>query len=201
MSMNELQAGLEAITGPMFSGKSQELIRRLGRMKYADIETLIIKPKSDTRESLEIVSRDGSKMSAIEVQSAKEILDVISKNHRVIGIDEAQFFDHDLIDVVLELVRNGRRVIVSGLDLTFDEKPFEPMASIIALASPVDKLTAICMKCHKREAVRSQRLSSSLDEIEVGDTDTYEARCLSCYEPPSRLNIEIPKLVEHRLTA
>lgn len=174
---------LEVIAGCMFSGKTEELIRRLKRSRIAGLGTLTFKPQHDTRVGAEIKSRNGDTLEAIVIVEPQQILKIATTEHQVIGIDEAQFFNADLIPVVLALVRQGKRVIISGLDLDYREQPFEVVSMLMALASPVDKLTAVCMKCKLREATRSQRLSDDRARMVVGDRD-YEPRCLVCYVPP-----------------
>lgn len=176
---------LELICGPVCSGKTGELIRRLTLARIAGLSAPAFKPNRDTRQT-DLRSRNGSSLQAIEVAQAEEILAHTELTDRVIGIDEAQFFDPALPGVALALVRQGKRVIVSGLDLDFEERPFEVVAALAALASPVIKLTAVCMKCKEREASRSQRLTVNADRILVGDKE-YEPRCLVCYVPPQRL--------------
>lgn len=174
---------LEVIAGCMFSGKTEELIRRIKRSRISGLGTLTFKPQHDTRVGAEIKSRNGDALEAIVVADPKQMLEIVGREDLVIGIDEAQFFNHDLIPVTLALIRQGKRVIVSGLDLDYREQPFEVVSMLMALASPVDKLTAVCMKCKQREASRSQRLSDDHARVVIGDRD-YEPRCLVCYVPP-----------------
>lgn len=174
---------LEVITGCMSSGKTEELLRRLGRARYAGIEPIIFKPGIDTRTGAQVCSRNGICNDAIVVTSSAEIPAHIQGHHRLIAIDEGQFFDIGLVDVVMSLVRQGRWVIVSGLDLDYREIPFQVMAELIVRAHPVTKLTAVCMKCQSREATRSQRLVGASERFVVGDKE-YEPRCLACFELP-----------------
>ncbi|PIQ67223.1 thymidine kinase [Candidatus Uhrbacteria bacterium CG_4_9_14_3_um_filter_41_35] len=180
-----LNPQLVVITGCMFSGKTEELIRQLKRSRIAGLGVVTFKPARDTRTGAEVKSRSGGTLDAHEVKDSAEILTIVKDVDHVVGIDEAQFFDPGLVDVVLQLIRKKKRVIVSGLDTDSFEKPFEVMAQLIALAHPVVKLTAVCMKCRVREATRSQRLNESFDRIQVGDGE-YEPRCLGCYEPVIR---------------
>jgi len=177
---------LTIITGPMCSGKSEELIRFMRRGEHAHLEMLVVKPVQDTRTGQEraIQSRGGSSLQAVEVVSAEEILAHVTDGHRWIGIDEAQFFDLDLVRVVKRLLRMGKRVIVAGLDLDYREEPFEVVAQLMALAQHVQKLTAVCSKCRAQHATRSQRLSHDTSRFAVGDKE-YEPRCLMCFEPPN----------------
>jgi len=174
---------LEVITGPMFSGKSEELIRRIKRARIAGLKTIRFKPIRDTRSGEAIQSRNGESLEAINITKPKEILALVKPEHALVGIDEGHFFSADLIPVVLQLVRQGKRVIVCGLDLDYAEKPFEVMASLMALAYPIKKLTAVCMKCKREPATRSQRLVADKTRELIGDNE-YEPRCLQCYEAP-----------------
>ena len=178
-----LNPQLVVITGCMFSGKTEELIRQLKRSRIAGLGVVTFKPATDTRVGAEVKSRNGGSLDAHQVNDSADILSIVKDTDHVVGIDEGQFFDEGLVEVVLELIRKKKRVIVSGLDTDSSEKPFEVMAALIALAHPVVKLTAICMKCRVREATRSQLLIESSDRIVVGDGE-YEPRCLGCYEKP-----------------
>lgn len=185
--MNSMLAPeLIVITGPMCSGKTEELIRYLRQSEHAKLGMLVVKPSVDTRDGqvLAIKSRNGHKLVAIDVPNAVAILEQVATEHVWIGIDEAHFFDIGLVAVVMQLVRSGKRVIVSGLDLDYLEKPFEVMAQLMALAQEVQKLTAVCSKCRVRHASRSQRLTDDTSRIAVGDKE-YEPRCLQCYVPPN----------------
>ena len=179
---------LEVITGCMSSGKTEELLRRLGRARYAGIEPVIFKPSVDTRTGTQVCSRNGICNDAIVITSSAEIPSHIQDHHRLVAIDEGQFFDIGLVDVVMGLVRQGLWVIVSGLDLDYREAPFQVMAELIVRAHPVTKLTAVCMKCQSREATRSQRLVGASERFVVGDKE-YEPRCLACFELPSSIDI------------
>ena len=172
---------LVVLTGPMFSGKSEELIRELRLAQIAELGVLVVKPVRDTR-SEEVASRNGSGLPAIKVRNAREILTCVN-GEMYIGIDETQFFDDELPAVVMELVRQGKRVIAAGLDLDFEEKPFETTQRLMALAQEVRKLQAVCSKCRRRHASRSQRLTDDASRIVVGDKQ-YEPRCMSCFVPP-----------------
>lgn len=184
MPLSILAPELIVVTGPMCSGKTEELIRFMRQAQYAQIDSLIFKPNVDTRSGKAIQSRNGHALQAIEVSTSAAILDYVGDNHLWIGIDEAHFFNIDLVPVVMRLVRSGKRVIVSGLDLDYREVPFEVIANLMALAQEVQKLTAVCLKCHERHASRSQRLTDDTDRIAVGDKQ-YEPRCLVCFVPPS----------------
>lgn len=175
---------ITVITGCMFSGKTEELIRQLKRAKIAGLNTIIFKPAKDTRNHKNISARNGNSLNAITVNSANDILIHINESHDVIGIDEGQFFEIDLIPIVVQLVRSGKSIIISGLDLDFNEKPFQTMSDLAALAYPVIKLTAVCTKCKTKEATRSQRIVDCCDREMIGDKE-YEARCLQCYKHTS----------------
>ena len=173
---------IEVITGPMFSGKSEELIKRITILSYAEIPTLIIKPAIDNRFShTEITSRNGKSIKSFSVESTKEIKELFDKgNYKALVIDEVQFFDEDIIDYVDKLAIDGIRVIICGLDQDFKRRPFKIMSNLMAIADSVTKLKAVCLVC-KNAASCSYRTSSSSNTIEIGDTDMYEARCRSCH--------------------
>lgn len=182
--VSDLDPHLEVITGCMSSGKSEELIRRLTRAKIADLGVIVFKPAIDTRTGAEIKSRSGGSFLATIVNTPKDILTHVQEHHAVIGIDEAHFFPMELVSVVEELVTRGKHIIISGLDLDFRGETFGPMGELMVRAYPVHKLTAVCMKCKKNYATRSQRLVDCKDVELVGDKE-YEPRCLKCYEPPN----------------
>ncbi len=174
---------IEVICGSMFSGKTEELIRRLRRAQIANQKVTIIKPKLDVRYSEEfIVSHNKQKIASIAVDYAEEILDVAG-DCQVLGIDEAQFLKGDLVGVCKILAKSGKRVIVAGLDKDYRGKPFEPIPQLLAEAEYITKAAAICMKCGN-PANYTQRISKSKDLVLLGATDSYEARCRACYEPP-----------------
>jgi thymidine kinase len=174
---------IEVIAGSMFSGKSEELIRRVRRAQIARQRVQIFKPRVDGRYSVdEIVSHSEMKMPSQVVDSARDILQSVQEGTEVVGIDEAQFFDVQLVDVSNQLANSGRRVIVAGLDQDFRGRPFEPMPQLMAIAEYVDKTLAICMRCGA-PANRSQRLVAERDRVVVGGAHEYEARCRNCFEP------------------
>jgi thymidine kinase len=167
----------------MFSGKSEELIRRIRRAQIARQRVQIFKPRIDARYSSdEIVSHSDMKMPSQVVASASEILERVGQDTEVVGIDEGQFFDLSLVDVVNTLADQGRRVIVAGLDQDYRGRPFEPMPQLLAVAEYVDKTLAICMRCGA-PANRSQRLVAARDRVVVGGSEQYEARCRRCFQP------------------
>jgi thymidine kinase len=174
---------IEVICGPMFSGKSEELIRRLRRARIARKHVQVFKPALDDRYSNdEIVSHGDQRMRSEVVSSAKEILEKTDGRTQVIGIDEANFFATDLIDVSAELADRGKQVIIAGLDTDFLGRPFSPMPELLCLAESITKTLAICMRCGN-PAKHTQRLVESVDLLMVGATDMYEARCRRCFEP------------------
>ncbi|MFH2006859.1 MAG: thymidine kinase [bacterium] len=186
---------IETIVGSMFSGKTEELIRRLRLAKIARQRVLVFKPKLDDRfATTEIVSRADVRLDCRAVEKAPEMLDKVG-DATVVGIDEAQFFDVELVRVCESLANAGRRVIVAGLDQDFRGEPFETVSTLMAVSEYVDKVLAICVKCGN-PANRSQRIVSSTSRIVVGDTDVYEARCRKCFVPeaPGPLQADLPLL-------
>lgn len=176
---------IEVIVGSMFSGKSEELIRRLNRARIARQRVQVFKPEIDIRYSVqEIASHSGQKHDSKPVTSATDMLAEIHPETEVVGIDEGQFFDMDLIDVVNELASSGKRVIVAGLDQDFMGRPFEPMPQLLSVAEFITKTHAICVKCGST-ANYSQRTVESDSRVEVGASDKYEARCRKCFVPHS----------------
>jgi thymidine kinase len=174
---------VEVITGSMFSGKSEELIRRVRRAQIARQKVQIFKPRVDDRYAADhIVSHSEMKLASQVVGSAREMLDVLEEGTEVVGIDEGQFFDASLVDVVNALADRGVRVIVAGLDQDYLGRPFEPMPQLLAVAEYVDKTLAICMRCGA-PANRTQRLVAATDRVVVGGSAQYEARCRRCFTP------------------
>jgi thymidine kinase len=184
--MDQLQGArpgwIEVITGSMFSGKSEELIRRLRRAQIARQQVQIFKPVIDDRYSdIAIVSHSDMKIPSESVSTAAELRARVRPDTDVVGIDEGQFFDAALPAVCAELADQGKRVIVAGLDTDFRAKPFEPMPQLLATAEYITKTLAICMVCGG-PANRTQRLVASNDRVLVGATGTYEARCRHCHQ-------------------
>ena len=174
---------VEVVTGSMFSGKSEELIRRIRRVQIARQKVQIFKARLDDRyEAGHIVSHSDLKLPSEVVSKAQEILERVEADTEVVGIDEGQFFDLSLVDVVNTLADRGIRVIVAGLDQDYMGRPFEPMPQLLAIAEYVDKTLAICMRCGA-PANRSQRLVTSRDRVVVGGAEQYEARCRRCFDP------------------
>lgn len=182
--MNAFGAGtLEVICGSMFSGKSEELIRRLTRARIARLRVQVFKPKLDARYStVEVVSHGGLRLTAISVERSTEILELVDAHTEVIGIDEAQFFDPGIVDVANRLADLGKRVVVAGLDQDYLGRPFDPMPALMAVADEVTKTRAICVRCGA-PASRSQRVVPSNERVVVGAAGLYEARCRRCFEP------------------
>jgi len=173
---------VEAIAGGMFSGKSEELVRRLRRAAIARQTVQVFKPGSDTRHGPErLVTRDNRELRAMAVSCSCELRQKLEPGVQVVGIDEAQFFDAGLVQLVSELADEGVRVIVAGLDLDYLRRPFGPMPQILALAEYVDKMHAVCVRCGA-PAQYSQRIAGGTEQLQVGDGESYEARCRHCYE-------------------
>ncbi|MCX6135694.1 MAG: thymidine kinase [Ignavibacteriales bacterium] len=174
---------IEVVCGCMFSGKTEELIRRSRRAEIAKQRVAIFKPRIDNRYSAQhIVSHSEQSLTSIVVDDASEILEQ-SKDAQVIGIDEGQFFKLNLVEVCETLANQGKRVIVAGLDQDYRGKPFEPMPQLLAVAEYITKTLAICVVCGN-PADRTQRKTQQADRVVVGAKDIYEARCRHCFEPP-----------------
>lgn len=174
---------IEAVVGSMFSGKTEELIRRLRRAQIARQRVQVFKPKIDDRYSAsEVTSHSQQKTQSTVVDGAQEILRLVHDSTRVVGIDEGQFFDEDLVDVCQKLADRGIRVIVAGLDTDWKGEPFDPMPKLMAISELVTKTNAICAVCGGL-ASRTQRLVVSHQRVQVGASDIYEARCRGCFDP------------------
>jgi len=177
---------IEVITGPMFSGKSEELIRRLKRARIARRSVACFKPNIDVRYHRNaIASHSAQTLEAVtvaNVEDLKAVLLPMIETVEVVGIDEAQFLDPSLVALAHELMRLGRRVIVAGLDTSFTGEPFPPMPDLMAIADEVTKLSAVCMRCGA-PAVHTQRLGSNQELVVVGAAGVYEARCRACFQP------------------
>ncbi len=179
---------IEVVCGCMFSGKTEELIRRLKRAKIADMRVEVFKPKVDTRyDEAAVVSHDTTTVLATPVSDSRRILD-LSPETTVIGIDEAQFFDMELPDVCQELALRGVRVIVAGLDMDYRGQPFGPMPSLLALAEYVTKVHAICVHCGNL-ATHSYRLADGDEVVLLGEKEQYEPRCRACYHQGNILRL------------
>lgn len=176
---------IEVIAGSMFSGKTEELIRRLKRAKIARLKVEIFKPAIDTRYSVaEVVSHDENSILSTPVESSGNIM-LLTGDVDVIGIDEAQFFDNGLIDVSISLANMGIRVIIAGLDMDFKGKPFGPIPGLMAVADHITKVHAICMRCGD-VAQFSHRLSAADKLVLLGEKDEYEPLCRSCFTKATR---------------
>ena len=172
---------IEIIAGGMFSGKSEELIRRLRRSVIARQRVQVFKPIIDDRFSTdEVVSRDERRLKAFAIATSAELLPRVEIGVQVVGIDEVQFFDDGIVDVCMQLADAGIRVIAAGLDQDYQRRPFGPMPALLAVAEEVSKMHAVCVRC-RGAAHYSQRLSGGDAQVEVGDA-SYEARCRACYE-------------------
>jgi len=173
---------IEIIAGGMFSGKSEELIRRLRRAHIARQRVQVFKPLIDDRFSLEeVVSRDERRLKAASVATSAELLANVEIGVQVVGIDEVQFFDDGIVGVCMQLADAGIRVIAAGLDQDYLRRPFGPMPSLLCVAEEISKMHAVCVRC-SGSAHYSQRISGGDSQVEVGDS-SYEARCRACYEP------------------
>ena len=188
------QGRLEVICGSMFSGKSEELIRRLRRTQIAGKKTIAFKHSLDDRKTTEyVISHNGNQIPAFPIDNPATIPSLLTPDIEVIGIDEAQFFSNNLIEVVLSLVDNGKYVVVAGLDLTFRADPFGTMPLLMALADTVTKLSAVCTVCGK-DAHFTQRLvngkPAAYDDpiILIGAEEAYQARCRSCFFINKKMN-------------
>jgi len=179
------RGSIEVITGSMFSGKTEELIRRLRRAQYAGLRVEIFKPSLDKRYSENrVVSHDDKSIISTPVDHASAIL-LLSGNVNVVGIDEAQFFDNAIVEVCNKLADNGIRVVVAGLDMDFMGNPFGPIPALLAIAEYVTKVHAICMRCGNL-AQYSFRKSDEDQVVVLGETDKYEPLCRSCYNQAMR---------------
>jgi thymidine kinase len=179
---------LELICGPMFSGKSEELMRRLRRVGYARKSAILIKPAIDDRYSVnEVVSHEGQRMAARVVRKPEAILE-LAAGCDVVGVDEGQFLDDSLIGVCEELIERGVRVVIAGLELDYRQEPFGPMPRLLAMADEVAKLKAVCHRCGEA-AMYTQRLVDgkpapfSGETVVIGGLDSYQARCRACFQP------------------
>ncbi len=184
---------VEVVCGSMFSGKTEELLRRIKRAKLAKLPVQLFKPRVDQRyDAVKVVSHEGLNADAVPVASAAELLERLTGSGlgalsdggriRVVGIDEVQFFDESIVEVVTTIADHGARVIVAGLDQDYLGRPFGPMPALLAIAEYVTKLHAVCTVCGG-EASRSQRLVANEGQLFVGGAAAYEARCRACFRP------------------
>jgi len=177
---NDRTGWIEVVCGSMFSGKTEELIRRLNRARIAKQKVEIFKPAVDTRyDEQDVVSHDATAVKSNPVQSASQIL-FYAEEFEVVGIDEAQFFDDELVHVCNELANRGKRVIVAGLDMDFTGKPFGPIPQLMATAEYVTKVHAICIRCGNL-ANYSHRITKNDQLVLLGETDAYEPLCRKCF--------------------
>ena len=180
---------IEVICGSMFSGKTEELIRRLRRAQIADQKVEIFKPKIDVRyDESNVVSHDMNSIPSTTISNSAELIELI-KSPEVVGIDEAQFLDEQLPDVCQQLAKNGIRVIVAGLDMDFRGKPFGPIPNLLAVAEYITKVHAICQHCGNL-ATHSYRLTSLEDTLVLGAKENYEARCRTCFNMGNILKLK-----------
>lgn len=196
----DLQPGrMEVITGPMFSGKSEELIRRLKRAQIARLRIASFKPEIDLRYQPDAISSHSAQtiqaVAVRDVDRLRAVLFPALDTVDVVGIDEAQFFDELLVGLAMELVEAGKRVVLAGLDTTFAGEPFAPMPALMAIADEVVKLSAVCMVCGA-PAIHTQRLGASQQLVMVGAAGMYEARCRACFRPegdvPAAEQLKLP---------
>ncbi len=181
---------IEVICGSMFSGKTEELIRRLKRAKIANQKVEIFKPKVDNRyDDRKVVSHDENSILATPIEHSKKLLE-LTESIGVVGIDEAQFFDSDLPSVCQSLALRGKRIIVAGLDMDFRGLPFGPIPDLLAVAEYITKVHAICQHCGNL-ATHSFRLTTDSDTVLVGEKESYEARCRTCYHMGNILNLQV----------
>ena len=179
---------IEIVCGSMFSGKTEELIRRLKRAKIANQRVLVVKPEIDERFDKEkVISHDESAMDAVPIKNAAQLLEFADK-YDVIGIDEAQFFDMPLVEVSQNLALKGVRIIIAGLDLDYKGVPFGPMPHLLAVAEYITKVHAICVHCGNL-ATHSYRKISNDAQIMIGEKNEYEPRCRTCYDMGNILDL------------
>lgn len=200
MYLNQKDGWIEVVCGPMFAGKTEELLRRVKRLEYAKKNIVVFKPLMDDRYSeSEVVSHNNNRTKSVNISRAKQIFDYIDSNTDVVAIDEVQFLDEEAVSIVEFLAGRGIRVIVSGLDRDFRGEPFSFMPKLLALAEYVTKLTAICVKCGA-PATRTQRIVNGkparyVDPIVlIGAEESYEARCRTCHKVYRKPNPHLHKI-------
>ncbi|MES2808355.1 MAG: thymidine kinase [Bacteroidota bacterium] len=177
---NESGGGIEVICGSMFSGKTEELIRRINRARYAKLSVIIFKPKLDVRyDENDVVSHNATAVNSTPVGKSSDIL-LLAGHAQVVGIDEAQFFDNKLPEICTTLANKGIRVVIAGLDMDFKGRPFGPMPTLMAIAESVTKVHAVCVRCGN-PALYSYRLVPGKDKVLLGEKESYEPRCRVCY--------------------
>jgi len=189
------QGWIEVVCGSMFSGKTEELIRRVNRAVIAQQEVMIFKPAIDVRyDDVKVVSHNSNEVVSTPINHTSEIMKQVGLAD-VVAIDEAQFMDEGLVDVCVELANEGRRVIVCGLDMDFEGKPFGVMPQLMSVAEYITKLHAICMKCGCT-ASYSYRLGASKEKVLLGETDVYEARCRPCFVKGNQAKVSLRESTE-----
>lgn len=195
MHINQKDGWIEVITGPMFAGKTEELLRRVKRLEYAKKNIVVFKPLMDDRYAAnEVVSHNDNRTRSVNISLAREIFDYVNKETEVVAIDEIQFLDEEVVKICEFLASSGIRVIVSGLDKEFRGEPFSYMPKLLAIAEYVTKLTAICVKCGA-PATRTQRIVNGKPAkyndpiVLIGAEESYEARCRSCHKVYRKPNI------------
>jgi thymidine kinase len=177
---NESGGSIEVVCGSMFSGKTEELLRRINRVRIAKLSYKVFKPKQDTRyDEKSVVSHNANQIDSVPVKKSADIL-LLAGHAQVVGIDEAQFFDDKLPEVCNELANKGIRVIIAGLDMDFKGRPFGPMPALMAIAESVTKVHAVCVRCGN-PALYSYRLVPGKNKILLGEKESYEPRCRICY--------------------
>ncbi|WP_027120742.1 thymidine kinase [Mycoplasmopsis lipofaciens] len=180
MLLKNSEGFLQVITGPMFSGKTEELLKRIKILQIAEIETLVVKPKFDNRFSeTELVSRTGAKIKAKNIEKADDILKLWNNKYRAVAIDEINFLNEDIIPVIEELLLKGVNVICSGLDMDFLRRPFGITPKLLAIADKVTKLKAVCLKCKKNAGFSFRKIN--VNDLNCLGDETYEARCRICH--------------------
>lgn len=183
---------IEIVTGCMFSGKTEELLRRIKRSKIAGQSVILFKPARDTRyHDTNVVSHDENSMDSVVISKARDMMNYMDQ-YEVIGVDEAQFFDQDLVQVCEELALEGKRIIAAGLDLDFKGRPFGPIPHLLAVSEYVTKVHAICPHCGNL-ATHSYRLSQEQATVLLGEKDHYEPRCRKCYSMGNILQLRVRK--------
>ena len=176
---------IEVIAGGMFSGKSEELVRRLRRAVIARQRVQAFKPALDTRDEEDVLmTRDRRGVDARSVPDSAALRVALAADVQVVGVDEVQFFDAGIVGLAMELADRGVRVVLAGLDQDFERRPFGPMPALLAVAEQVDKMHAVCVVCGE-PAHYSQRIAGGREQVLVGDVEAYEARCRRCYEVPT----------------
>jgi thymidine kinase len=193
------QGSIEVICGPMFSGKTEELIRRVRRAQIARQKVQIFKPASDTRyDDVAVVSHNSTSIESEPVAKSMDILLRLKDSTRIVAIDEVQFFDNDIVKVVRKLAKRGCRVICAGLDLDYRARPFGPIPELLAIADEVNKIHSICTVCGAA-ATRSQRMTNEEGQFMLGEADSYEARCRYHYEYEEEDQAVLPLASMHNI--